>query len=137
MELWTKSHIKTLLPTIAVMIILAIVLKLTIGKKEEKIRMIPFQIVAVMLVVLEVIKQALAIADGYTDLYKLPFHFCSLFIFFPIITAFYKGKFKDNIRSFTTTTLAMLTILMLVYPQLIYPEWQIIECFDHFFNFHT
>ena len=136
MILWTKEHLITFLPTFVAMIVVAIILKLTIGKKSEKIRMIPFQVVACILLVLEIIKQINALVTGY-DLYTLPFHFCSLFIFFPFITAFYNGKFKDQIRSFTTIALAMLTLFMLIYPNLIYSADAIKETFQNIPSFHT
>lgn len=136
MELWTKEHAITFIPAFIVMIIIGIVLHFTIGKKSEKIRMIPFQVVAVILVILELIKQIHQLVNGY-DLYTLPFHFCSLFIFFPVITAFYNGKFKEQIRSFTTTALAMLTLFMVIYPNLVYSATNINEIFSNFMNFHT
>ncbi len=136
MELWSQNHIKVQLPAMIAMIIIAIILKITIGKKHEKIRMIPFQIVATTLLVLEIIKQINAIVHGY-DLYTLPFHFCSLFIFFPFITAFYNGKYKEQIRSFTTITLAMLTLLMFIYPSVIYSGEAIQQTFQNFSSFHT
>ena len=58
MQLWTPEHIKTVIPATILMIVVAIILKITIGKKSEEIRYIPFQIVAVALLVLEIAKQA-------------------------------------------------------------------------------
>ena len=46
MTLWTPTHVQTLLPAIIVMLAIAVVLHLTLGKKDRKIRMIPFQIFA-------------------------------------------------------------------------------------------
>ena len=54
MELWTAAHAKTILPALAVMVALCIVLRKFLGKKDLKIRMIPLQIVAILLVVMEV-----------------------------------------------------------------------------------
>ena len=80
MQLWTPEHIRTVIPATIGMIIVAIVLRLTIGKKSERIRFIPFQILAILLVALEIMKQVSQLITGYS-LYSLPFHFCSLFIF--------------------------------------------------------
>lgn len=49
MELWTKEHFWQLIPTTIAMIIVALILNKFIGKKELKIRMIPFQILAALL----------------------------------------------------------------------------------------
>ncbi|MBE5757010.1 MAG: hypothetical protein E7342_04330 [Clostridiales bacterium] len=136
MDLWTKMHAKQLLPSIAVMIILAIVLKVFIGKKSEKIRMIPFQIISVILVILEVIKQVLSIKRGY-DLYHIPLHVCSLFMIFYPLMAFYKGKLSKYINGFATALTGALFILMIVYPNLIYSAGNIKNYFNSFFDFHT
>ena len=38
MELWTPEHAKTLLPAVALMLVIGVVLRRTIGKKDIKIR---------------------------------------------------------------------------------------------------
>ena len=65
MELWTRQHAVTLLPSLAVMLLLAVGLKLWLGKKSFRVRMIPIQIIAVLLVLLEIGKQALSLKQGY------------------------------------------------------------------------
>ena len=56
MQLWTPEHIRTVIPATIVMIVIAIILKITIGKKSESVRFIPFQIIAVALFALEIAK---------------------------------------------------------------------------------
>ena len=80
MELWSPAHIRTLLPSIGVMLILCVLFRLWLGKKPRRIRMIPLQVIAVALVVLEIFKQTISASKGY-DLYHIPLHFCSLFLF--------------------------------------------------------
>ena len=92
MELWTAEHAKTLLPAVAVMILIAGILR-PVLKKDEKIRMIPIQILTCVLLVMEVGKQVLSLVQGY-DLYCLPFHFCSLFLYVMPVMSFYKGKYR-------------------------------------------
>ena len=58
MELWSPMHIKTLLPALIVMLLVSIALRTLLGKKDAKIRMIPVQIIAVLLLVLEVGKHS-------------------------------------------------------------------------------
>ena len=136
MELWTPTHVQTLLPAIIVMILIAAVLRLTIGKKDRKIRMIPFQILSCVLVLLEIGKQGLSLYRGY-DLYHLPFHFCSILIFLPIIMAFYRGKHQQAVYSVTTAICASISLLMLIYPSLIYSADNINGYFEGYLNFHT
>ena len=87
MELWSKAHIRTLLPALLVMVVLSAVFRLLLGKKSLKIRMIPIQIIAVLLILLEIGKQVCSFRGGY-DLYHIPLHYCSLFLFTLPVMAF-------------------------------------------------
>ena len=136
MELWTRQHAVTLLPSLAVMLLLAVGLKLWLGKKSFRVRMIPIQIIAVLLVLLEIGKQALSLKQGY-DLYCLPFHFCSLFIFMLPLMAFYRGKYQQQVFAVTAALCASVFALMLIYPNLIYGAWNIEAYFKGYFDFHT
>ena len=98
--------------------------------------MIPIQIIAVLVFALEIGKQIASIVKGY-DLYHIPLHFCSLFIFFLPLFAFYNGKGCEYIKSFTVTACAMMSILLLIYPNLIYGGENIIYIFRGYFDFHT
>ena len=136
MQLWTPEHIRTVIPATIGMIIVAIVLRLTIGKKSEKIRFIPFQILAILLVALEIMKQVSQLITGYS-LYSLPFHFCSLFIFLPIAMAFYRGKHDQKVRAITTMACAALFMFMMIYPDLIYGAGNILSMGTDILSFHT
>ena len=57
MELWSPAHIRSLLPSIGVMLILCVLLRLWLGKKPLRVRMIPIQVIAVLLILLEIGKQ--------------------------------------------------------------------------------
>lgn len=136
MELWTYEHTVTLLPALAVMLVIALVLRRTIGKKPLQIRMIPFGVLACILVALEIGKQVLSLLRGY-DLYHLPLHFCSLFIFALPVMAFYRGKHRQTVSAITSAITAALFLLMLIYPALIYPASAVQGFFGDFFDFHT
>lgn len=136
MELWTKEHAVTLIPAVAVMLILGIILRKALGEKDLKIRMIPFQILTCILLLLEAGKQILSLKQGY-DLYHLPFHFCSLFIFALPAMSFYKGKHRNTVSAITTALCASVFLLMLIYPNLIYSGAAVTEFFTNFFSFHT
>ncbi len=136
MELWTNEHIKTLLPAVAVMIIFAVLLRRLLGKKNFFVRMIPLQVIACALVLLEIGKQTLSLARGY-DLYHLPFHFCSLFIFALPVMAFYRGKHRQTVSGVVSALCASVFLLMLIYPNLIYSAWDIQNFFGNYFAFHT
>ena len=136
MTLWTKEHAITVVPAFAIMIVIALILARVLKNKEEKYKMIPIQIIAVTLVVLEIIKQGYSISRGY-DLYHIPLHFCSLFVFFMPLFAFYKGKYQKQIRAFTMVCGAMLFMFMLIYPTMIYSADNIVNFTNGFLDFHT
>ena len=136
MELWTPEHAQTLLPALAALIVVAVILRLTIGKKDLKIRMIPFQILAVIIVLLELGKQIVSFQKGY-DLYHLPFHFCSMFIFMFPLMAFYTGKYRQAVCQITMAISAATSLLTVIYPNLIYGAWNITSYFEGFLDFHT
>lgn len=137
MQLWTVGHAWQLLPTLAVMLVAAVLLRLWLGKKELKCRMIPFQIIAVLIVLLEIGKQIVSASDGQYDLYHIPLHFCSLFIFMLPAMAFWNGKGAEKIRAITAALCASMTILMLIYPNLIFSDGNIREFFHHYLDMHT
>lgn len=136
MELWSKAHIKTLLPAIGIMILLSLILRAFLGKKPLKIRMIPIQIIACILILLEIGKQVISFKNGY-DLYHIPLHYCSLFLFTLPVMAFYKGKHRQTVYGVTAGVCGALFLLMLIYPALIYSSWDIENYFQNFFALHT
>ena len=136
MELWTPEHVRTLLPALAVMLILSWGLRLFLGKKSLEIRMIPIQVIACLLLLLEVGKQAISLKNGY-DLYHLPFHFCSLFLFILPLMAFYRGKHRNAVNAISAAICTSLFLLMLIYPNLIYGAGNVENFFKGYFDFHT
>ena len=136
MALWTPEHKATLIPAVVAMVLVAIGLRFLLGKREHKIRMIPFQVLACILFLIEIGKQVYSFMRGY-DLYHLPFHFCSLFIFMLPIMAFYKGKHKQKVYAITAALCGSVFLLMLIYPDLIYSAWNIKNFFKEYLSFHT
>lgn len=136
MELWSTEHLKTLLPATAIMLVLTVVLRIILKNKSHKVRMIPIQIVACLIFLLEIGKQVMSARRGY-DLYHLPFHFCSLLIFMLPLMAFYRGKHKQIIYGITSALCMSVCLLTLIYPCLIYSAGNIREFTTDFFSFHT
>jgi len=136
MVLWTPEHIRTLLPALAVMAVSSLLLRLWLGKKELRIRMIPLQIIAVLLVLLEIGKQIDSFSGGY-DLYHIPLHYCSLVLLTLPLMAFYKGKYAAVVRDIACGVCAAVTVLTVIYPDLIYSAGNITGYFSDFQNFHT
>lgn len=136
MELWTFEHFITIIPTIIIFAIITFILNRLLRNKSYKIRMIPFQVVACILLLSEVLKQVISIFNGY-NLYHIPLHVCSLFVFLIPLMAFYRGKGENIIRTLTCTVCISLTLFMIVYPNLIYSKEDILGFFENYFAFHT
>lgn len=136
MQLWTDAHAKTLPLSLLAMIVIGIALRLVIGKKSIKIRMIPLQIIAILLVVLEIGKQYYSFTHGY-DLYHIPLHYCSLFIFVVPLMAFYTGKGYEKVRAVGAGFCGAMATLLLIYPNLIYGDWNIENFFKGYLDMHT
>lgn len=136
MELWSAQHVKTLLPALAVMILLSLLLRKILKGKSLEIRMLPIKIIAVLLVVLEIGKQAVSFSQGY-DLYHIPLHFCSLFIFVLPTMAFYRGVGQQKVFAVAAALCTAVFALMLIYPCLIYGAGNIDNFFAGYMDFHT
>ena len=136
MQLWTYEHAISLLPALAVMIGVSLLLRQLIGNKDIKIRMIPFHILSVCIVLLEIGKQAVSFHRGY-DLYHLPFHFCSLFIFVLPFMSIYHGRYLQIVRGITASLCTAVFLLMILYPNLIFSASDVQNFSQDFLSFHT
>lgn len=138
MQLWSSAHLKTLLPALAVMVVLTVILHLCLKNKPLRVRMIPLQIIAAVLLLLEVGKQIASFlrSDGY-DLYHIPLHFCSLMLVALPALAFYRGKHAQLVSGVSCGLTAAVFLLTVIYPDLIYSAWDIENYFENYFAFHT
>lgn len=138
MGLWTLTHFLQIIPTFILLAVLSALTALLLRKCPTRVKFIPLQVIAVLLLVLEVMKQINSIGpDGSYNLYSLPFHYCSLFLYLLPFHAFYRGK-----HSFVTDTaafgcLASLMLDMLLMPAVIYSDANIRNYFATFGDFHT
>lgn len=135
MRFWTAAHLKIQLPLMVLMVIVAWVLRRVLKNKEEHVRMIPFQIVAAVIAVLEIVKQVKSLSDGY-DLWHLPLHVCSIITVLLPVVAFYRGRYQQSLRGVAAAFTAGLIVLMLVYPNGIYSDSALLGTFQSFGYFH-
>ena len=136
MEIWTAAHAKTILPALAVMVMLSLLLRKLLIGKNFKARMVPVQIITVLLLLLEAGKQVISFVRGY-DLYHIPLHICSLFIFVMPAMAFYRGKYRHSVRAVAAALCTAVFALMMIYPNLIYSADNIRNFFCGYLDFHT
>ena len=138
MGLWTLTHLLQIIPTFFVLAVFSVLIARFLKKRSASARYVPLRIIAAVLLVLEVAKQInSACADGGYNMYSLPFHYCSLFIYLLPLHAFYRGKRSSLIAPVTLGCLAALTVGMLIMPAAIYTDADIVGFFSDFAKFHT
>ena len=136
MSLWTAAHARTILPALILMLGSSLLLRRLLKDKPLKRRMLPVQIITVILLLLEVGKQSISFVKGY-DLYHIPLHICSLFIFVMPAMAFYRGKHIHSVRAVAAALCTAVFALMMIYPNLIYSADNIQNFFRSYMDFHT
>ncbi len=136
MGLWTYKHAVTLFPTLALMLAMALLMRRWLIGKPYEVRMIPVKIIAVIVLLIEVRKQWYSLSVGY-DLYHIPLHFCSIFLYLLPLLAFYRGKGAGGVRSTACAAMTVLFLGMLTMPAVIYSETRIDAFFIGYLDFHT
>lgn len=140
---WTPLHAYTLIPEFIVFIALAFALSRVLKNKDYETQLLPLKICTALLLLLEVAKQIMGIATGYST-YWIPLHFCSLFLYFHPLACFYKGKHRDKFLLIAGVVSTCLFLFMAVYPNLIYSDDAIRSMWNYltgrggsFFDLHT
>lgn len=136
MGLWTLNHFYAIVPAFIIFAGIAILLGFLLKNKSEETKLLPLRIIASSIVLLELAKQLISLSRGY-DLYHLPFHYCSLFIFLLPLHAFAFGKLKKYIDGITFATTSSLFLFFVIVPTILYPESAITNVAGNFFDFHT
>lgn len=134
--MWTTLHLLTVIPAFIVFGVAAYFIGLWLKDKSETIKLIPIQVIAAIITILEIIKQVRSIVMGY-DLANLPLYYCSLFVFLYPTMALIKGKYKNHIRNLTLCSGVALLTLMIIMPDIIYGSSAIANFFNDFNDFHT
>ncbi len=133
---WSATNVKTLLPSVLAMILFSLWMRKLLLHRSDRVRNIPFILIAVMLLVLEVFKQIRAIQSGYTDYYPLPLHFSSLYLYLYPLAHFTKGRFAQKMRIIAVGCSAMTAIGILVFPMTVFGD-SASSFFRDFGAFHT
>lgn len=125
-----------LLPLMLISIILiAVLLRIFLKNTNERIKAIPLQVIAGIILVLEIIKQILNIINGFSA-WALPFHYCSMFVFFFPFAQFSKGKVQRLMKPVAFTTALAMFLLFYFNPSSIIGD-SCSNLFGSFGNFHT
>ena len=132
---WSAKE-KIILPImIVVLLIFAIGICLLTRNKSEKIKRLPLFIITIIILALEVAKQIYNLCIGY-DLWAIPLHFCSLFMFFYSFSNFGKGKLKRFGDIMTVCCTFLVILLFYINPSNIIGE-SCENVFASFSSFHT
>lgn len=90
---WTKDEALIVPIGLVIIIFLSVIINFCLRNKSEKIKRIPLLIITIIVLILEIIKQVYSLIKGY-DLWKLPLHFCSIFLFVFSFASFGKGPLR-------------------------------------------
>ena len=132
---WSAKE-KIILPImIVVLLIFAVGICLLTRNKSERIKRLPLFIITIILLILEVAKQIYNICIGY-NLWAIPLHFCSLFMFFYSFSNFGKGKLKRFGDIMTVCCTFLVIVLFYLNPSNIIAE-SCENVFANFSYFHT
>lgn len=135
--MWTIEHAITFFPTFLVMLAFSFLLGKLLQGKSEFVRSIPLQLIAMTLVMMEIIKQVRSFGENGYDLYSLPLHFCSLFLYILPMHSFFRVKPRPIIDALTVMLTASLIVNMFIMPANIYSADNIRNTFQGYGSFHT
>jgi len=116
-------------------IVIGEILYYFLADKSLKTRTIPLKVITVIIVVLEIIKQIRELVVGY-NLFAIPLHFCSLFVFLYPLACFSKGRFKGYAQTTATIFSLMVGIAYIFNPKLMIQDAGQ-TFFSRFGSFHT
>lgn len=134
---WTEADKRVLPIALLVIIILTLVVYIIFRKKSDKIKNIPLIIITISMLVMEVAKQTISIRQGY-DLWHVPLHFCSLFIYwFPLMTFFKDGKIKRFGTTMSFAAAMSVFVCFYLSPGDILGPNNTANVFENFFSVHT
>lgn len=136
--MWTLTHAITIFPTFVVLFAFAFLIGHLLKGKSELVRTIPLQLIAMALILMELIKQVKALPDyANGNLYALPFHYCSLFLYILPLHSFCRVKPRPIIDALTVMLTASLFVNMFIMPANIYSADNIKNMFREYGSFHT
>lgn len=137
---YDTSDIIALIGGIIIIVVISILLKKFLGNKGEKVKKIPLQVLAVIIVLLEIAKQIYYFIKfkqtGVFDKYVLPIHFCSLFIILFPFVQFTKKKYADFLRPMPMCYAVIMALMLYINPHALLGN-ACSNIFANFHNFHT
>ena len=136
---YTIYEIITLPASLILILLTCFILKRALKNCNETIKDIPLKLIALIVVILEIIKQIENVITGF-DAWALPFHYCSLFVFFFPLAEFTKGKLRKIFKPVAVITALTMALVFYLEPrgilgsssERIFTDWKAF----HSFTFH-
>lgn len=132
---WSSSQIVVLPLVLIIVIALAVITSYLTRNKSELVKRIPLIVIASVMLILEVVKQIYNMVIGY-NFWTLPFHFCSLFLYFYPLASFFKGKVAEFGKTMSYVCGTLFLMLFYIDPTSIIGN-SCDEIFATFSSFHT
>lgn len=132
---WTKADLIVLPIALVLIVLLSILICFLTRNKSKLVKQIPLMTISVALLILEIVKQAIYIQRGY-DLWAIPLHFCSLFLYFFPLASFFFGKVGDFGKTMSFVCGALFLALFYINPDSVIGN-ACANIFSSFLTFHT
>lgn len=132
---YAPSQFRYLTISLLIIVFFSIILNHLLKNKSNTIKDIPLMCISVIILIMEVIKIAVSLKQ-HNILNTLPFHFCSMFLFWFPLSVFTKGKFQHRVRSIAVMGSMYMTIALYVMPMGIIGESHL-HMFVDYINFHN
>lgn len=133
---WSDGAKISLPITLLVIIVITILLTALLKNKSQKLKNLPFMVIAGIMLVMEVIKQVLTFMESPYSLWNIPLHFCSLFMLWFSIAAFAKGKWKELGFTLSVVSAYLFLVTFYISPHTII-GYSTDNIFANFSAFHT
>ena len=121
--MWTLNDIIILPITFLIMLGIVLVTKFLLKNRSDKIKRIPFIIITSVFLILEVIKQIIWIWEpgGNYNLFWIPLHICSIFIYATPLALFTKqnSKVSNTFWALSLIGALMVTVGLYIVPEVI------------------
>lgn len=132
---YAPSQFHYLTISLLIIVIFSTLLNHLLKNKSNTIKNIPLMCISVIILIMEAIKIAVSLKQ-HNILNALPFHFCSMFLFWFPLSVFTKGKFQHRVKSIAVMGSMYMTIALYVMPVGIIGESHL-HMFEDYINFHN
>lgn len=130
---WSKNQVTVLPITLTFILIITFLSYIYFNKSKHKET--PLKTITLIIVILEIMKQVINISTEFSA-YALPFHYCSLFVFFFPLAQFSSEKIKRIFNPVAFACSLTVSIGMYLTPSSIISN-SCDNIFADFFTFHT